>query len=139
MSLFKWMLKFADSPTNTLSMSQPPTLSHCLSTALIATQERTGSAKVVLQGEKEAITVWILNPYIKFSCKERQKVPAMKVLYQDQSREEEEELILPDNVVNDIRVILQKGNRFLPPDEKTAQFNSQDGVWTVALLERPEQ
>ncbi|PSR92429.1 ubiquitin-conjugating enzyme E2-binding protein [Coniella lustricola] len=138
-SIFKWMLKFADSPANSLSMLRPPTLSHCLATALFATQERTGSAKVVLQGDKEAITAWILNPRISFSCNSKQKVSAMKLLWQNRGREEEEELILPDSIVKDIRGLLQEGNSYLPPDEKMKQFNAQDGVWTVALLERPEQ
>lgn len=119
-------------------MANPPTLSHCLATALIATQARTGSAKVVLQGDKEAITIWILNPHVKFSCKEKQKVSAMKLLFQDRAMDEDE-IDLPDGVVEEIRAILHESNGYLPPDEKNKQFNSQEGAWTVALFERMDR
>lgn len=115
-----------------------PTLSHCLAAALIATQARSGSAKVVLQGLEDALTIWVLNGHIKFSCMEKgkQKVPAMKLLFRDDAMDEDE-ISLPDVVVKQVRDILKESNKYLPPDEKTKVVDGQ--LWTVALLERVER
>lgn len=137
LSLFKWKLRLIEptSVNNDSYLSAPPSLSQCLAAALIATQARSGSAKVVLQGEKEAVTVWILNPRVKFSCSSKQGVYAMKLLFQPKTMDEEE-ILLPDQVVREARTILEQGNDYLPPDEKEKQFNTVEGPWTVSLLER---
>lgn len=136
--LFKWKLAIRDPASNTL-LPDPPTLSQCLAAALVATHARSGSAKVVLQGDEEAITIWVLNPHIKFSCKAKQKVPAIKLLFRNTAMDEEE-INLPDEVVKEVRDILEESTQYLPPDEKTKKmFNGQDGVWKVALLERIER
>lgn len=137
LSLFKWKLNLGgqagvDKDSYLLA---PPSLSQCLASALIATQARSGSAKVVLQGEKEAITVWILNPRIKFSCSAKQGVYAMKLLFQPKAMDEEE-ILLPDQVVQEAKKILELGNEYLPLDEKERQFNPVEGPWKVSLLER---
>lgn len=137
-SLFKWKLKIVENANVSTSSDNAPTLSHCLSAALIATQARSGTGKVVLQGKEEAITVWVLNPHIKFSCLEKQKVPAMKLLFQNTSMEEEE-IGLPDDIVTEVRVALQESNRHLPFNEKTTMLPGHSGAWTVALLERVER
>lgn len=137
LSLFKWKLNLVgqagvDSDPYLLA---PPSLSQCLAAALIATQARSGSAKVVLQGEKEAVTVWILNSHVKFSCFAKQGVYAMKLLFQAKAMDEEE-ILLPDQVVREAKKILEQGNEYLPLDEKKRQFNPVEGPWTVCLLER---
>lgn len=134
-SLFKWKLKIVDDASVSTASLNAPTLSHCLAAALIATQARSGAGKVVLQGKEEAVTVWVLNPHIKFSCMEKQKVPAMKLLFQSKAMDEEE-IDLPDDIVREVRGLLQESNCYLPPDEKTTMVPGQNGAWTVALLER---
>lgn len=136
-SLFKWKLSIVDQSGAGKDKfgSAPPSLSQCLAAALIATQARSGSAKVVLQGETEAITVWILNPRVKFSCSVKQGVYAMKLLFQPKTMDEEE-ILLPDQVVREAKEILEQGNEYLPLDEKQRQFNPTEGPWTVSLLER---
>ncbi|KUI61209.1 hypothetical protein VP1G_08406 [Cytospora mali] len=141
-SLFKWKLNMAEHvgaedllTSEYRYLPDPPTLSHCLAAALVATQARSGSAKVVLQGEKEAVTVWILNPSIRFSCLAKQSIPAMKLLYKSEAMDEEE-INVPDEIINEIKVALEEGNAYLPPDEKTRTFGGQEGTWTVSLLER---
>lgn len=136
-SLFKWKLDLTNGSSDQLPATKPPTLSQCLAAALVATQARSGSAKVILQGDKEAITIWILNPHIKFSCLAKQKISAMKLLYQDKAMAmEADEINLPDEVIAEVREILQEGSKYLPPDEKVKQFNIQEAPWKVALLER---
>lgn len=137
-SLFKWKLKIVDDASVSTASPNAPTLSHCLAAALLATQARSGAGKVVLQGEGEAITIWVLNPHIKFSCMEKQKVPAMKLLFQSKAMDEEE-IDLPDEIVKEVYSILQESNRYLPPDEKSKVVPGQDGAWAVALLERIER
>ncbi|KAJ0114265.1 hypothetical protein J7T55_010653 [Diaporthe amygdali] len=137
LALFKWKLNLVDQAEAGKSKpsSAPPSLSHCLAAALVATQARSGSAKVVLQGEKEAVTVWILNPHVKFSCSAKQGVYAMKLLFQHKAMDEEE-ILLPDQVVQEAKKILEQGNEYLPLDEKQRQFNPVDGPWMVSLLEQ---
>lgn len=137
-SLFKWRLKIVDDASTSTASPIAPTLSHCLAAALIATQARSGAGKVVLQGKEEAVTIWVLNSHIKFSCVEKQKVPAMKLLFQNKAMDEEE-IDLPDDIVKEVRGLLQQSNRYLPPDEKTTVVPGQNGAWTVALLERIER
>lgn len=141
-SLFKWKLNVAehvgseDLATNDHRyLSDTPTLSHCLAAALVATQARSGSAKAVLQGEKEAITMWILNPSIRFSCLAKQGIFAMKLLYRTEAMDEEE-INVPDEVIREIRAVLEEGNTYLPPDEKVRAFGGPEDTWTVSLLER---
>lgn len=137
-SLFKWKLKIVEDSSRSTDSDNAPTLSHCLAAALIATQARSGTGKVVLQGEKEAVTIWVLNPHIKFSCIEKQEVPAMKLLFQNKSMDEEE-ISLPDDIVTEVRSVLQESNRCLPLHEKTTILPGHSGTWTVALLERVER
>lgn len=141
-SLFKWKLDMMEHAgtdgfltSEYRHLSDPPTLSHCLAAALVATQARSGSAKVVLQGEKEAVTVWILNPSIRFSCLAKQGISAMKLLYRSEAMDEEE-INVTDEVVGEIKKVLEEGNAYLPPDEKTRAFGGEEGTWTVSLLER---
>ena len=137
LSLFKWKLNLVGQAgvDNDSYLLAPPSLSQCLAAALIATQARSGSAKVVLQGEEEAVTVWILNPHVRFSCFSKQGVYAMKLLFQPKTTDEEE-ILLPDQFVLEARGILEQGNAYLPLDEKERQFNPVEGPWTVSLLER---
>lgn len=126
----------ADAAAKTQS-TNGPTLSHCLAAALVATQARSGSAKVVLQGVQDALTIWVLNAHIKFSCMEKgkQKVPAMKLLFRNNAMDEDE-IPLPDVAVKQVRGILEESNKYLPRDERTKMVDGQ--LWTVALLERVE-
>lgn len=137
LSLFKWKLNLVGQAGSKKDsyLLVTPSLSRCLAAALIATQARSGSAKVVLQGEKEAVTVWILNPNVKFSCSAKQGVYAMKLLFQPKTMDEEE-ILLPDQVVREVTRILERGNEYLPLDEKERQFNPVEGPWRVSLLER---
>lgn len=137
LSLFKWKLDLVEQQGIEKGpySSAPPSLSQCLAAALIATQARSGSAKVVLQGAEEAVTVWILNPHVTFSCSAKQGVHAMKLLFQPRTMDEEE-MLLPDQVVREIRTILERGNGYLPLDEKERHFHPTEGSWTVSLLER---
>lgn len=131
-SLFKWKLNLVDGDA---PMPNPPTLSQCLAAALVANQARSGSAKVVLQGERDAITIWVLNPHVRFSCLAKAPTAAMKLLYQDKAMDEDE-IDLPDEAIGEVRQTLQEGSRYLPPDEKTKQFNLKEDPWIVTLLER---
>lgn len=137
LSLFKWKLDLVEQRAigkSPYSLA-PPSLSKCLAAALIATQARSGSAKVVLQGVQEAVTVWILNPHVKFSCSARQGVHAIKLLFQPRAMDEEE-MLLPDQVVREVRTMLERVNGYLPLDEKERHFHPAEGSWTVSLLER---
>ncbi|KAG8159092.1 hypothetical protein KVR01_010753 [Diaporthe batatas] len=137
LSIFKWKLNLGEHAgvEKSPSLSAPPSLSQCLAAALIDIQARSGSAKVVLQGVEEVITVWILNSQVKFSCSAKQGVCAMKVLFQPRFMDEEE-ILLPDHVVQEVRTILERGNKYLPLDERERQFDPTEGSWTVSLLER---
>jgi ubiquitin-protein ligase E3 D len=137
LSLFKWKLNLVEQAGvgMYLPLSVAPSLSQCLAAALVATQARSGSAKVVLQGVKEAVTVWIINTHVKFSCLAKQGVHAMKLLFQPRTMDEEE-MLLPDQVVREAKLILEQGNEFLPPDEKERQFHPAEDPWIVSLLER---
>lgn len=144
-SLFKWKLDILAVTDDTIRVTNtnPPTLSQCLAAALVANQARSGSAKVVLQGETEAITVWVLNPYVKFASLSKKPSPsspfpaaAMKLLYREQAMEEEDEINLPNEAIQEIRQTLQQGTTWLPPDEKSKQFSVKEDPWMVTLLER---
>lgn len=126
----------AEERASGFELAAPPTLSHCLAAALVATQARYGSAKVVLQGEKEAVTVWILNPSIRFSCLAKQGVPAMKLLYRSGAFDDVEEINITDEAIREIKAVLEVGNTYLPPDEKIKAFGGEEETWTVSLLER---
>lgn len=96
----------------------------------------------MLQGKSQAITTWVLNPHIKFSClsqgsSKKAATSAMKLLYQDKAMDEEDEIYLPDEAIEEIRATLQEGNRYLPPDEKEMKrFGAKQEPWMVTLLER---
>ncbi|ROW05895.1 hypothetical protein VPNG_08014 [Cytospora leucostoma] len=135
-SLYKWKLNMAEETSSRFELVDPPTLSHCLAAALVATQARYGTAKVVLQGEKEAVTVWILNPSIRFSCLTKQGVPAMKLLYRLGAVDDVEEIHITDEAIREIKAVLEEGNTYLPPDEKAKAFGGEEDTWTVSLLER---
>lgn len=59
----------------------------------------------------------------------------MKLLYRLEAMDEEE-INVTDEIVKDIKTLLEKGNAYLPPDEKNRAFGSREGTWTVSLLER---
>ncbi|KAK7731008.1 hypothetical protein SLS53_008879 [Cytospora paraplurivora] len=135
-SLYKWKLNMAEETASSLKLVDPPTLSHCLAAALFATQARYGSAKVILQGEKEAVTVWILNSSIRFSCLAKQGAPAMKLLYRLGAIDDVEEINVTDEAIREIKAALEEGNTYLPPDEKVKAFGGSEDSWAVSLLER---
>lgn len=85
--------------------------------------------------------MWILNPYVRFSCQAKQQATtAMKLLFQNKAMDEdEEEIFLPDEVVREARAILEAGNEYLPPGDKTTLFRPDEGPWTVSMLERVER
>lgn len=137
-TLYKWAVKFINEATDIKPRTAAPNLAQCISAALLEIQARDNSAKVVLQGDdKEAITVWVLNPHIVFSCLAVQRAKAMKVLFRNEAMPEAAgELELPDAVVLDIRGSLQRSNDFVPPAEKTANLGIKQGTWNVGLLQR---
>lgn len=139
-TLYKWAVTFANGPADLLAPARvpPPNLAQCISAALLEIQARDNSAKVVLQGnDKEAITVWVLNPHVVFSCLAVQRAKAMKVLFRNEALAEAAgELELPDAVVLSIRASLEKSNGFLPSTEKTAEIGVDKETWNVGLLQR---
>lgn len=137
-SLYKWAVNLINGPLNIKPRHPPPNLAQCLAAALLEIQARDNSAMVVLQGDdKEALTVWVLNPHIVFSCNAVQRAKAVKVLFQTKAVDEAVgELELPDSVVKDVRETLQMSNGFLPPGEKTTQRPRQEGIWAVGFLQR---
>lgn len=137
-SLYKWAVDLLNGPLDTKPHYPSPNLAQCLAAALLEIQARDNSAMIVLQGDdKEALTVWVLNPHILFSCNAVQKAKAMKVLFQTKAVDEAVgELELPDAVVKELRETLQRSTEFLPPGERTTQRPRQEGVWTVGFLQR---
>lgn len=137
-SLYKWAVNLINGPLDIQPRYPPPNLAQCLSSALLEIQARDNSAMVVLQGnDQEAMTVWVLNPHIVFSCNAVQRAKAVKVLFQTRAVDEAVgELELPDSVVKEVRETLQRSNEFLPPDERTTKRPLQEGVWAVGLLQR---
>lgn len=137
-TLYKWAVNFINGPVDIVPRVAPPNLAQCISAALLEIQARDNSAKVVLQGDdKEAITIWVLNPHVVFSCLAVQRAKAMKVLFRNEAMAEAAgELELPDAVVSEIRGSLERSNGFLPPTEKTAQAGPNQGTWRVGLLQR---
>lgn len=136
-TLYKWAVTFINGPMDPRPRVAPPNLAQCISAALLEIQARDNSAKVVLQGsDKEAITIWVLNPHVMFSCLAVQRAKAMKVLFRNEAMAEAAgELELPDAVIVSIRSSLEKSNGFLPSFEKTAQIGDGD-TWNVGLLQR---
>lgn len=136
-SLFKWKLNLIHSLCDKINdVPPPPSLSQCLAAALMANQARSGSAKVVLRGESESMMVWVLNPYVKFSCLEKPPTMAMKLLYRDRATDEEDELNLPDEAIREMRQALLEGSGYLPRDERVKKFSPKEDAWMVTLLER---
>lgn len=137
-ALYKWAVTFLNEPTDVRPRAAAPNLAQCISAALLEIQARDNSAKVVLQGnDNEAITVWVLNPHVVFSCLAVQRAKAMKVLFRNEAMAEAAgELELPDAVVLSIRGSLEKSNGFLPSAEKTAQIGVGKDTWNVGLLQR---
>lgn len=137
-SLYKWAIDLVDGSSRIESRYPAPNLAQCVAAALLDIQARDNSAMIVLRGEdKEALTIWVLNPHILFSCNAVQKARAVKVLFQTKAvNEAVGELELPDAVVKELRETLQRSADFLPPDEKTTQRPRQEGVWTVGFLQR---
>lgn len=137
-SLYKWAVDLINGPSDFKSRCPPPNLAQCLAGALLEIQARDNSAMVVLQGDdKEVLTVWVLNPYIWFSCNAVQKYKAAKVLFQTKAVDEAVgELDLPDAVVKELRETLQRSTDFLPPGEKTMQSPREETLWNVGFLQR---
>lgn len=137
-SLYKWAVDLLNGPLDTKPRYSPPNIAQCLAAALLEIQARDNSAMIVLQGDdKEALTVWVLNPHIVFSCNAVQKAKAVKVLFQTKAVDEAVgELELPDTVVKELREILKRSTEFLPPGERTTQRPRQEGVWAVGFLQR---
>lgn len=137
-SLYKWAVDLLNGSLDTKPRHPPPSLAQCLAAALLEIQARDNSAMIILQGaEKEALTIWVLNPHIVFSCNAVQKAKAIKVLFQTKAVDEAVgELELPDAVVKELREVLQRSTDFLPPGERTTQRPRQEGVWNVGFLQR---
>lgn len=137
-TLYKWAVHLINGPADIKPRVPSPNLAQCISAALLEIQARDNSAKVILQGDdKEAITIWILNPHVVFSCLAVQRAKAMKVLFRNEAMAEAAgELELPDAVVLEIRGSLQRSNGFLPAAEKTAQVGPKQDMWNVGLLQR---
>lgn len=133
-TLFKWKLNITSyTLIDTAPESVLPSLSHCVAAALAATQAHSGSAKMVLLGDKETLSLWVLNPHLTYSCNTQAKVPAMKILFHSEPSDVEE-ITLPDAIIKEIRDILTKSSLALPPGERTFA----KGNWSVGLLERWE-
>lgn len=137
-SLYKWAVDFVNDSLDTKPRLPPPNLAQCLAAALLEIQARDNSAMIVLQGdEKEALTVWVLNPHIVFSCNAVQKAKAVKVLFQTKAVDAAVgELDLPDTVVKELRETLQRSTYFLPPGERFTQRPRQENIWSVGFLQR---
>lgn len=137
-TLYKWAVSLINGPADVKPRMAPPNLAQCISAALLEIQAQNNSAKVVLQGhDKEAITIWVLNPHIVFSCLVVQRAKAMKILFRNEAMAETSgELELPDAVVVEIRASLQRSNDFLPSAEKRMMSGPQQDTWHVGLLQR---
>lgn len=135
-TFYKWTVTFANGgPSDQLHpRTAPPNLAQCISAALLEIQARDNAAKVVLQGDHaEAVTVWVLNPHVVFSCRATQRARAIKVLWREGALDEAAgELEVPDEVVAEVRASLVRSGEFLPVGERTAM----GGVWNVGLLQR---
>ena len=145
--LFKWQLD-----CRTLRSVEAPTAIDCLSSALIATVSRSGSAKVMIlpisagdvpEASEEALYLWILNPGITYTSTEATGgvKTAIKLFYQNISRSEADNLLNP--VTSDIQDLalaeealkesvrhLEATNKLLPEEQRRHQD------WKVGLLAR---
>ena len=104
----------------------PPTVSECLSAALIATTARTGSSKSFIlpildtatssngstvtlsapHSSEKVLSLWILNNNIRFSSTENPAdgpVPAIKLLYRTIPRSEADRQL--ENIISDVQEV----------------------------------
>lgn len=143
-TLFKWQVVSAASTPAPL-----PSLSNCLTAALVAAFSQTGSAKSLLlplddssssSSTDTALYIWVLNRRVRFtSSRVAGRVPAMKVMWRVVSVEEaerilepviarEQEVNLPGEAIAVVLEELERSNLMYPAKDRVFQD------WRVGLL-----
>ena len=132
-----------------------PTASHCVVSSLLSALARSGCSKSIIRPQRvdestgcfgllddKLLYVWILNPGIKFSSSNSDRVfAAIKVVYGlfdtaeadkvvDSPASDVQELRVPTEVIQQITELLRRTNLILPPGQRT--FKGLD----VSILER---
>ncbi|CCE33395.1 uncharacterized protein CPUR_07319 [Claviceps purpurea 20.1] len=133
-------------------MKQPPTILSWVAALLVANISRYASTKSLLipkipsesQGGNKILYLWVLNPHVVYSSScVRGRTPAMKILYQEVTREEGNKLLdsmtsdvqeihLPSSDIELVRLTLEFTARLLPETERTHK------EWRVGLLDKWE-
>ncbi|KAG6310066.1 hypothetical protein E4U44_005948 [Claviceps purpurea] len=131
-------------------MKQPPTILSWVAALLVANISRYASTKSLLipkipsesQGGNKMLYLWVLNPHVVYSSScVRGRTPAMKILYQEVTREEGNKLLdsmtsdvqeihLPSSDIELVRLTLESTARLLPETERTHK------EWRVGLLDK---
>ncbi|KAG6297418.1 hypothetical protein E4U46_007206 [Claviceps purpurea] len=133
-------------------MKRPPTILSWVAALLVANISRYASTKSLLipkipsqsQGGNKMLYLWVLNPHVVYSSScVRGRTPAMKILYQEVTREEGNKLLdsmtsdvqeihLPSSDIELVRLTLESTARLLPETERTHK------EWRVGLLDKWE-
>ncbi|KAG5936049.1 hypothetical protein E4U60_002829 [Claviceps pazoutovae] len=131
-------------------MERPPNVLSWVAALLVANISRYASTKSLLipkipsesQGGDKMLYLWVLNPHVVYSSScVRGRTPAMKILYQEVTREEGNKLLdsmtsdvqeihLPFNDIELVRLTLESTARLLPETERTHK------EWRVGLLDK---
>ncbi|KAG6029366.1 hypothetical protein E4U19_000974 [Claviceps sp. Clav32 group G5] len=133
-----------------VQMKQPPTVIAWVAALLVVNISRYASTKSLLipkipsdsQGGDKMLYLWVLNPHVVYSssCIDG-RTPAMKILYQEVTREEGnkildsmtsdvQEIYLPSDDILLVRSTLKSSARLLPETERT------HNEWRVGLLNK---
>ncbi|KAG6062966.1 hypothetical protein E4U33_006411 [Claviceps sp. LM78 group G4] len=135
-----------------VQMKWPPTVMTWVAALLVANISRYASTKSLLipkipsnsQDGDKMLCLWVLNPHVVYSssCIDG-RTPALKILYQEVTREEGnklldsmtsdvQEIYLPSDDILLVRATLESSARHLPESEQT------HNEWCVGLLDKWE-
>ena len=142
-TLFKWQVKCA------ASMPTLPSISNCLTSALVAAFSQSGSAKSFLlpldDSTDMVLYIWVLNQRIRFtSSTVSGRIPAMKVMWRVVTVKEaekilepvlarEQEVNLPAEAIKAVFEELEQSNLMYPAKDRVFQD------WKVGLLRSWEE
>jgi ubiquitin-protein ligase E3 D len=151
-TLYKWQVTIA-SPVSKVDLQPQPTLAHCVASILASTLSRSGCSKSIIlpigatpstlsQSGQPLLHIWLFNGNISFTSsvvESEGPVPAVKVLYRfvtkaeadrlsDSIMSDAQEITLPTQAVQGLRLLLERSNRWLPSGDRIFK------EWTVGLL-----
>ncbi|KAG6099849.1 hypothetical protein E4U30_005870 [Claviceps sp. LM220 group G6] len=144
------LLKSHVSCRTIVQMKRPPNVLSWVAALLVANISRYASTKSLLipnipdeiHGGDKMLYLWVLNPHVVYSSScISGRTPAMKILYQEVTREEGnklldsmtsdvQEIFLPSHDIELVRLILESTTGLLPETERT------HNEWRVGLLDK---